>query len=131
MSNQVSHSVKETIELFENEKPEDFVLPKFIETVGYEDFLNPTGAIAEYPVPPKYPIFARDDLGAFIMHSSGTTGLPKPILHSQTFPLLFAACHRFPEQKEPFRYQVSTLPLYHVRIHSTQSPEIRSLNDLL
>ncbi|KAH0582229.1 hypothetical protein H2248_011874 [Termitomyces sp. 'cryptogamus'] len=47
------------------------------------------------------------------MHSSGTTGLPKPIYHRQAYPLLFATCHRLPEQQEPFRYVVSTLPLYH------------------
>ncbi|KAF5348495.1 hypothetical protein D9756_009661 [Leucocoprinus leucothites] len=113
VSGQVSHSVKETIEVYESQKPEGFVLPQVVDSLGYEEFLNPTGALAEYPIPPKYPVFSREDLGAFIMHSSGTTGLPKPISHSQTYPLIFAACHRFPEQNEPFRYQASTLPLYH------------------
>ncbi|KXN84174.1 Linear gramicidin synthase subunit D [Leucoagaricus sp. SymC.cos] len=113
VSGQVTHSVKETIEVYETQKPEDFTLPQIVESIGYEEFLNPTGALAEYPVPPRYPVFSREDLGAFIMHSSGTTGLPKPISHSQTYPLIYSACHRFPEQKEPFRYQASTLPLYH------------------
>lgn len=116
ISGQVSHSVKDTIEIYEKQRPENFVLPHIVNSLTYEDFLYPTGDLAGYPTPPRYPVFVREDLGAFIMHSSGTTGLPKPISHSQTYPLIYAACHRLPEQNEPFRYQVSTLPLYHVRI---------------
>lgn len=119
VSGQVSHAVKETIEIYERDKPEGFVYPQLVDSIGYESFLKPKGALAAYPIPPKYPIFDPHDINAFIMHSSGTTGLPKPIAHNQTYPLIFAACHRFPEQKEPFRYQVSTLPLYHVRMSSS------------
>ncbi len=114
VSNQVSHSVKEIVEIYENERPEGFVLPQLIDALHYEELFNPTSGIAEYPIPPKYSVFVRGEVGAFIMHSSGTTGLPKPISHGQTYALSYAACHRFPEQNEPFRYQVSTLPLYHV-----------------
>ena len=114
VSGQVSHSVKETIEVYESQKPENFVLPQIVDSLSYEEFLYPKSDLAEYPTPPRYPLFFREDLGAFIMHSSGTTGLPKPISHSQAYPLIFAACHRFSEQNEPFRYQASTLPLYHV-----------------
>lgn len=114
VSNQVAHSVKEIVGIYENERPEDFVLPQLVDAPGYEEFLSPTGGVADYPIPPKYSVSKPDELDAFIMHSSGTTGLPKPISQSQSYALSFAACHRFPEQNEPFRYQVSTLPLYHV-----------------
>jgi acyl-coenzyme A synthetase/AMP-(fatty) acid ligase len=117
ISSQVSHAIHETIKLYEQEQPEDFIYPKIVESVGYESFLRPTGAIAGYPAPPKCAKFDSSDTSAFIMHSSGTTGLPKPIGHSQLYPLLYPACHRIPEQSEPFNYQVTTLPLYHVRIY--------------
>lgn len=63
--------------------------------------------------PPIFKGHEANDLNAIILHTSGTTGLPKPIYHSQAYILLYATCHRLPPQKEPFRFNVSTLPLYH------------------
>ncbi|KAI0905314.1 hypothetical protein F4823DRAFT_632972 [Ustulina deusta] len=51
--------------------------------------------------------------GALILHSSGTTGLPKPIPHPQRFLLSFAACHDFSPGGDVSGLSVSTLPLYH------------------
>ncbi|KAG6848897.1 putative secondary metabolism biosynthetic enzyme [Arthromyces matolae] len=88
-------------------------LPTFVHALGYEDLLTPDHDKENITIPPMYTAWKRNDLDAIIMHSSGTTGLPKPIFHGQTYPLLFATCHRLPEQLDPFRYVVSTLPLYH------------------
>jgi long-subunit acyl-CoA synthetase (AMP-forming) len=85
--------------------------PQFFDALSYLDLTSPVSDMAS--IPPAYSKFRYHDLDAIIMHSSGTTGLPKPIFHSQTYPLIYASCHRLPEQREPFRFCVSTLPLYH------------------
>lgn len=48
-----------------------------------------------------------------ILHSSGTTGFPKPIPLSARYPLQYAACHEFPPDEEVDWVNLSTLPLYH------------------
>ncbi len=48
-----------------------------------------------------------------ILHSSGTTGFPKPITLSPRYPLLYAACHEFPDEQKVEWTNLSTLPLYH------------------
>ena len=110
---QVLRLSKETSELIAESSADK--KPLFIEALGYEDFLDDEHpAHASFPVPSAYVYKERHELGAIIMHSSGTTGLPKPVYHSHTNYLIYAACHRMPEQIEPFAYNVSTAPLYHV-----------------
>ncbi|KAI1335918.1 hypothetical protein F5Y15DRAFT_396198 [Xylariaceae sp. FL0016] len=48
-----------------------------------------------------------------ILHSSGTTGLPKPIPVSGQYPIVYAACHEFPDGATIDWVNMSTLPLYH------------------
>ncbi|KAI1172123.1 hypothetical protein F4777DRAFT_593123 [Nemania sp. FL0916] len=50
---------------------------------------------------------------ALILHSSGTTGLPKPILLSHRYILGYAACHQFADDEAIDWVNFSTLPLYH------------------
>lgn len=109
INSQVSRSSKEALELLHSDGTA--LLPKFVDALGYEDLLSPIAL--EIQIPQMYTAYEREDLDAIIMHSSGTTGLPKPIFHGQAYLLLYAACHRLPEQREPFRFNVSTLPLYH------------------
>ncbi|KAI1261342.1 hypothetical protein F5Y18DRAFT_419522 [Xylariaceae sp. FL1019] len=54
-----------------------------------------------------------DEKGAVILHSSGTTGLPKPIYLAHRYILGYAACHSFPSEQEVNWVNLSTLPLYH------------------
>jgi acyl-CoA synthetase (AMP-forming)/AMP-acid ligase II len=58
----------------------------------------------------------NDSPGAVILHSSGTTGLPKPIRLSHRYLVGYAACHRLSAGEALGRLNLSTLPLYHVSI---------------
>jgi acyl-CoA synthetase (AMP-forming)/AMP-acid ligase II len=120
INNQVLLISKETSDLIAESSTDK--KSSFIEALGYEDFLNNEHpAHASFTVPPAFVYKERHELGAVIMHSSGTTGLPKPVYHSPSYHLIYAACHRMPEQIEPFAYNVSTVPLYHVSYHITLS----------
>jgi acyl-coenzyme A synthetase/AMP-(fatty) acid ligase len=64
------------------------------------------------------------DRNAIILHSSGTTGLPKAIYQSQEYVLGYAANHCLsPEEAQGVN--VSTLPLFHV---SKSQRVVRLLN---
>nr|POE77918.1 non-canonical non-ribosomal peptide synthetase fub8 [Quercus suber] len=56
----------------------------------------------------------EDDRNVIILHSSGTTGLPKPIRLSHRYLLGYAGCHAFAPSDDCSGVNVSTLPLYHV-----------------
>ncbi|KAG5635590.1 putative NRPS-like protein biosynthetic cluster [Sphagnurus paluster] len=111
ISSHVARSSKEALGILRSEA--GTILPTLLDALGYEQLLKPKHKWQDIQVPPVYTQHRREDLDAIIMHSSGTTGLPKPIFHGQAYPLIYAACHRLPEQQEPFRFNVSTLPLYH------------------
>ncbi|KAL5051268.1 hypothetical protein BDW71DRAFT_51303 [Aspergillus fruticulosus] len=55
----------------------------------------------------------ESDRDVLILHSSGTTGLPKPIYVSHRHLLSFVNCHRLSLESEAQGVNVSTLPLYH------------------
>lgn len=61
---------------------------------------------------------SEDVPGALILHSSGTTGLPKPISLAHRYLLGYANCHRLEPMEADNRLNLSTLPLYHVRLLS-------------
>ena len=56
------------------------------------------------------------DRNVLILHSSGTTGLPKPIYSSHKYLLSFVTSHAFKSEESAQRLNLSTLPLYHVRL---------------
>ena len=84
----------------------------------YESFLESE----TIPSPPHERLFvpnhfiSETDRNVLILHSSGTTGLPKPIYTSHRFSLSFPACHAFSSAEEAQRLTLSTLPLYHVSL---------------
>ena len=55
----------------------------------------------------------EQDVSVLTLHSSGTTGLPKPIRLTHRYILGYAACHRFPDNQIVDWPNLSTLPLYH------------------
>ena len=67
------------------------------------------------------------DRRIIILHSSGTTGLPKPIYLTHRYLLGYAACHEFPEDKDMSGISVSTLPLYHVSALAYDTPQQNAL----
>lgn len=73
---------------------------------GEETDLSPFGLSDHYV----------DDLdrNVMILHSSGTTGFPKPLYSSHRFLLGFTAAHDFATAEESQGLMVSTLPLFHV-----------------
>lgn len=57
---------------------------------------------------------AHDDREVLILHSSGTSGLPKPIYCSHKHFLGFAACHDFSSIAQAQGLTISTSPFFHV-----------------
>ncbi|KAL3470340.1 hypothetical protein BJX99DRAFT_267530 [Aspergillus californicus] len=55
----------------------------------------------------------ENDRDVLILHSSGTTGLPKPIYISHRHLLSYVNCHRLDTEADAQGVNVSTLPLYH------------------
>ncbi|KAK7451919.1 hypothetical protein CaCOL14_003645 [Colletotrichum acutatum] len=56
---------------------------------------------------------SEDDRQVLILHSSGTSGLPKPIPCSHKYFLSYATCHNFESTTEAHGLTVSTLPFFH------------------
>ncbi|KAJ5598871.1 NRPS-like enzyme [Penicillium hordei] len=56
---------------------------------------------------------SEQDRQVVILHSSGTSGLPKPIPCSHKYFLGYATCHAFASDSETHGLTISTLPLFH------------------
>ena len=82
----------------------------------YRFFLESDGAPATQDTSICFPGYHIDekDRQVITLHSSGTTGLPKPIYQSHEYLLGFAAAHAFTSDEEAQQLNLSTLPLYHV-----------------
>lgn len=68
-------------------------------------------------IPPPFHLVNDGDRNVIILHSSGSTGLPKPIYQTHRYLLGYAACHTFPEDADVSQVCASTLPLFHVSVH--------------
>ncbi|KAL4866181.1 hypothetical protein BDV12DRAFT_210641 [Aspergillus spectabilis] len=56
---------------------------------------------------------SESDKNVLILHSSGTTGLPKPIFHPHRYLLGFTQCHQLNEADDVEGAVLSALPLFH------------------
>lgn len=90
-------------------------VPTVYEPLSYERFLNDADPIGweALAVPPTYNIVDEMDRNVLILHSSGTTGLPKPIYHPHKYLLGYANCHEFAPTDTVDGVNCSTLPLFH------------------
>ena len=78
----------------------------------YEDFLH-----QKTPVVERCDLVEETDRNVLILHSSGTTGLPKPIYHGHKYLLGYAGCHLLSDEGVVRGRNLSTLPLYHVSFY--------------
>ncbi|KAG2419144.1 hypothetical protein HFD88_002249 [Aspergillus terreus] len=83
---------------------------RLVECFPLQQLLQPTGPVAPDGLQRHIP---SDRETAIILHSSGTTGLPKPIPLAHRYLLGYAACHRLAPAQCLGRRNVSTLPMYH------------------
>ena len=91
-----------------NLTPQTAALVNMVEAQPYHYFLGENMQIKR-----SQPIIDENNRNVLILHSSGTTGLPKPIRLAHRYLLGYAACHNFEEHEEVNWRNLSTLPLYH------------------
>ncbi|KAL8827908.1 MAG: hypothetical protein Q9191_002897, partial [Dirinaria sp. TL-2023a] len=104
-----SRSAKEASDIVEKK---GLALVSLIESAPFEAFVNDEQPSSDC-VPPQAPAIKKLDRNAIILHSSGSTGLPKPIYHAHRYLLNYATCHRFEPGEDTTRVCTSTLPLFH------------------
>lgn len=91
-----------------------------VQALGYETLLNNSVALSPDVGQPdgrtahQNHYLAHEDRQVLILHSSGTSGLPKPIYCSHKHFLGFAACHDFSSIAQAQGLTISTSPFFHV-----------------
>ncbi|KAL4792591.1 putative NRPS-like enzyme [Aspergillus venezuelensis] len=83
---------------------------------AYKHFLAEDEPLSTFPqsaVAHENHYISDSDCNVLILHSSGTTGLPKPIYTSHRHYLSFALCHEFKTDEEMLSPTLSTSPLFH------------------
>ncbi|KAL8717979.1 MAG: hypothetical protein Q9225_004838 [Loekoesia sp. 1 TL-2023] len=114
-SSRTKVQASEALSLLKNENENK--VPDIVSALPYLELMKqevPTGRMISYQ---NYQVNSsfKDTPKALYLHSSGTTGLPKPIALAHRYLLSYAACHRLKGDEAEGRLNVSTLPLYHVR----------------
>ena len=84
------------------------------QAASIETLLSVKATLCE-EAPPAFNVINELDRNTIILHSSGSTGLPKPIHQTHKYILNYAACHRFSPDEDVSGLCTSTLPLFHVR----------------
>jgi acyl-CoA synthetase (AMP-forming)/AMP-acid ligase II len=81
---------------------------------GYETFLGKGPVTYDGKIAHPNHFISENDRQILILHSSGTSGLPKPIYCSHSYFLGSAVCHSFSSEFEAHNLTVSTSPFFHV-----------------
>ncbi|KAF7507856.1 hypothetical protein GJ744_010020 [Endocarpon pusillum] len=75
--------------------------------------IDPTREFSEGSIcAPNY-FMSETDRNVLVLHSSGTTRLPKPIYQPHRYLLGFSVCHQRSDHEDIAGLNLSTLPLYH------------------
>ncbi|KAL4890076.1 hypothetical protein BDV59DRAFT_99330 [Aspergillus ambiguus] len=107
----VSPKTKGTAEnSFEGLSPEKRKGLQIVQCSPFQELLQLASVVAPNGLERHIP---SDKETAIILHSSGTTGLPKPIPLAHRYLLGYAACHRLQPNQCLDKRNVSTLPMYH------------------
>lgn len=89
----------------------------------FEDYLNEPGegetVPADATICGRRHYLGDSDRNVIILHTSGTTGLPKPVPQPHKMLLGYARCHRPSETEDVEGLNLSMLPLYHVGLQYT------------
>ncbi|KAF7674573.1 hypothetical protein GT037_007333 [Alternaria burnsii] len=80
---------------------------------GYDAFLSETPVTCTGMIAHPNHFVSESDCQTLILHSSGTSGLPKPIYCSHKYFLGSATCHSFSSETEARNLSVSTSPFFH------------------
>lgn len=92
---------------FQNGEPQNKGLQVFT-AAGYQTFLN------DLDSPLETNVSVQTTNPALILHSSGTSGLPKPIYCTHAHFLAFSQCHEFETAEQRQGLTVSSSPFFHV-----------------
>ncbi|KAJ5170455.1 acylglycerophosphoethanolamine acyltransferase [Penicillium coprophilum] len=109
VSHRTSHAGNQALDLLPTAGPR---LP-LISAISYKNLITSGEEVAVPPTTSRTGSSRARDEMMVILHSSGTTGLPKTIRLSQRYPLTYAACHLLAPEECVNRVNLSTLPLYH------------------
>ena len=94
----------------------------YIQSAPFESFVGGRQPVYDN-VPPILPSIDELDRNVIILHSSGSTGLPKPIYHTHGYLVNYAKCHKFTEKDDTSKVCTSTLPLFHVSLSDSSGLE--------
>ncbi len=94
---------------------------------GHEAFLEEEPVTSASVAHPNHYV-SEEDRQVLILHSSGTSGLPKPIYCSHRHFLGFARCHNFSSAAEAHGLTISTSPFYHVSHRSHYLQRVSHVN---
>ena len=121
----VSPRLERTAQEALDHSPNQDFRPQLYRQAAFTSFVNlsnsPDAKGASICLPGHY--VHEKDRDVLILHSSGTTGLPKPIYQSHKWLLGFTSCHEF-SGEEATSLSLSTLPLYHVSRLATQVEDL-------
>lgn len=93
---------------------------KVYDAAAYDVFLSIGKERLDGNITHSHHYVSESDKNVLILHSSGTTGLPKPIYCSHRHLLGFTRCHEFTSDEVAQGLAISTSPFFHVSFQILQ-----------